>query len=95
MVRSHDDKYNHEAIRRRSVNTSRISVLSAGNPRRNASILTEWQVRLYPRHIGLVYERRFAKPAFALCVFRRQQMASRRPGPQNLATRGDLEALRY
>ena len=107
MVRSHYDKYDddyNKAVRCRSVAASGISLL--GTPRcperfrgtthaRHPRLSTERQICLYSRHIGLVHARRFAKPAFALCAFRRQQMASRRTRPQNLATCSDLEALRH
>ena len=107
MVRNHYDKYDdnsHKAVNCRSVAASGISLLGA--PRclerfretthaRHPCLSTERQVCLYSRHIRVVHARRFAKPAFALCAFRRQQMASRRTRPQNLATCGDLEALRH
>jgi len=62
---------------------------------RKMSALPEWQVRLDARHICIVNARRFAQPAFALCVFRREQMASGGVRSQHFATRRDLEALGY
>lgn len=58
------------------------------------TFLAEWKICLYSRHICPVDTGCFGQPAFALCAFRRQQMASRRMRPQDLATGGDLEAFR-
>jgi len=55
----------------------------------------EWEIRLYARYVGGIHKRCFAKPAFALCIFGGQQMASRRVRSQNLAARRDFKTLRY
>lgn len=57
------------------------------------TLSAERKICLYSRHICLVDARCFGQPAFALCAFRRQQMASRRMRPQDLATGGDLKAF--
>src|SRR5439155_7789397 len=57
--------------------------------------LAEWEIRLYARYIGGIHKRCFAKPAFALCTFRRQQMTPRRVRPQHLAARRDFKTLRH
>ena len=58
-------------------------------------VLTERKIGLYSRHICVVDARCFGQPAFALCAFRRQQMASRGTRPQDLASGSDLEAFRH
>src|SRR5438552_18814977 len=46
----------------------------------NAQLLNERQVCLNSCHIRIVHASCFAQPMFALCVFRDQQMTSRRLG---------------
>ncbi len=55
----------------------------------------EWEIRLYARYVGGIHKRCFAKPTFALCTFRGQQMTSRRVRSQHLAARRDFKTLRY
>jgi hypothetical protein len=66
----------------------------SGRPEAPSPGLAKWEIRLYARYIGTVDERRFAQSAFALCIFRRQQMASRRVRSQHLAPRRDFKTLR-
>jgi hypothetical protein len=56
--------------------------------------LTERQVRLNPRFVGLIEHQRFAELAFALRAFQAKQMAPRGLRAQNLAARGDFEPFR-
>src|SRR5439155_26248695 len=76
-----------EKRRRRRTNTK--------TTKSNAQLLTERQVCLNSCHIRIVHASCFAQPAFALCVFRRQQMTSRRVGSQHLAARRDFKSLCY
>ena len=57
------------------------------------AFLAERKICLYSRHVCLIDARCFGQSAFALCAFRRQQMASRRMRSQDLATGGDLKAF--
>ena len=100
MVRGHyDHNYDDnskEAFRGRRVASAGISLLGCRDAApRHPWLSTEGKIRLYSRHIRLVDECRFAQPAFAFCIFRRQKMTSRRTRPQNLATRGDFEPFRH
>jgi hypothetical protein len=58
-------------------------------------VLAERKICFYSRHICVVDACCLGQPAFALCTFRRQQMASRGTRPQDLASGSDLEAFRH
>ena len=62
---------------------------------RHPHLSAERKIGFYAGYVCLVNARYFAKPTFALRVFRRQQMASRGTRPQDFATGGDLEAFRH
>ena len=66
-----------------------------GRPNAPSLGLAKWEIRLYARYIGTVHARPFAQSASALCIFRGQQMASRRVRSQNLAARRDFKTLGY
>src|ERR1051325_11505588 len=56
--------------------------------------LTERQIRLDPRLIGLINQHHFAELAFAFGVLGREEVAPTRLCAQNFAARGDLESFR-
>jgi hypothetical protein len=60
----------------------------------SAALLRERQVRLDPRFVSFVDACHLAELTFALGVFRRHQMASRRLRTQNFAASGDFEPFR-
>jgi hypothetical protein len=80
----------------RMQNDRRLGSLRDGSGKRCLSyVLAKGKIRFYPRHICFVHARCFGQPPFALCAFRRHQMASRGARPQHLATGSDLEAFRH
>ena len=90
MVRRHH--HNHDNSNAKG--NGRYSA-AAGLPLLSSVVSAERKIRLYSRYICLVDARCFGQPAFALCTFSRQQMASRGTRPQDLASGSNLEAFRH